>query len=1552
MTLRKVIAVMLACLMAVMAVSCFAGAAEEDKVLDYTKMQRGICDHKDTGVVEVTEDSEKGSVVKFTVNPAAEKQDYLTIDGYGAESFGIDVAKYQYMLIDMKFVSSKVNEIRPVMRFLSTTGGGVEGAPYLATEGVLTANGKWQVMVIDMHKGLKEKMGGATEFLMKHLQFSVGGRDIKAEKFGAGDTISIDNITLTNDISGIAVNAGEGTKVDPSAQPSAPAEKPAVPDKELDYTKMHRGVCDNADTGTVEVVEDSAKGKVVKFTINPAAQKQDYITIDGYSSESFGIDLKKYKYMLIDMKFVSDKVESIKPTMRFLTTTEGNIEGLPYLASENALASDGLWHTVVIDLEKGLSEKVASMSEAIAKHIQFSVGGREHMAEKFGAGDEIYVAKIVLTNSDKNISGEFGQTSSTAPAGPSFTAEDKVLDYTKMQRGICDHRDTGKVEVVDDGGKQVVKFTVNPAATNPDYLTIDGYGAESFGIDITKYKYMVIDMKFVSGTLQSIKPVMRFLSTTEGGVAGAPYVPAAEALVANGEWTKVVINMQAALSSFTAGKSEAIMKHLQFSVGGREHKAASFGDGDEIYVGNITLTNKSPYADKDFKVTFSAGYANAQGENPATITAKPGAKITLPEIPYTAEGYATTKWLASNSGQGMLPGSTFEMPEGDVDFVALWEQVVAARDYIAIDYAGYYNGICDHVDTATGTVTSFAGKGVVEVIPNPEMTSTKGEAINLDGWSYGSAKINTSLYKTLIIEYLYLSDNPVEGNAKFNIMARNFSKQTQLVSREPIIEGRWATFSFDIGKAYENKLDTADPIIAQAHIYPLGSNSVKNMSANDRIYVGKIIAIPEEATGSVAHEGYINGYSNGTFGISGNMSRAEACTIVARLVAGGDANVPLDKTSSFSDVTSDKWYHKYVSYVESLGYLKSYSGTFLPDQKITRAEFVELVYNMGLLKDAGKNGVFTDVAADHPRAQVIAAAGKAGLVNGYANGDGTFSFKPDATITRAEVVKVINNAYGKKCSADGIFESAKTKFSDVPETHWAFADIIDASVSHISYIDADGKEIWKFVTDGSVASEDFNADFEEGEKVMNEYAQKIDARIAEIRATKSAYEVKGKKIYVSASGNDANDGLSEATPVKTLTKATSLATTGDAVLLKRGDMWRERFKTKGGVTYSAYGEGAKPVINANVHGDVADESLWTLVEGTTNIWKYAKNIPDVGNIIVDGGYENGGKTIERLASGVKVEDNEVKVNGKKFDPKTHLAEDNYFISEYINGNIDSATLYVRCDAGNPGKVYKSIEIAYRGYGISGVSNVTYDNLCIMYAGSHGVGMGNVVNVKFTNCEIGYVGGSSQHFNDNGTITRYGNGIEVYGSCDNYVIDNCYVYQCYDAGITHQKQLGGNDACVEENVWFTNNVIDRCIYNIEYFMGIADNAAVERKMKNINYIGNLLARSGYGWGMSPNRSASIKGWDHHNNRAEGFTIENNVFFLDKVNACDYGTGNIAWLPTHKGNTYIQKYGNTLTKVGANGATQYMMDGSAKHNLEKIVGETDAKLYFVKAETEVK
>ncbi len=1148
----------------------------------------------------------------------------------------------------------------------------------------------------------------------------------------------------------------------------------------------------------------------------------------------------------------------------------------------------------------------------------------------------------------------------TASAFCTVSADDEVTEhpdplvipYSKIQKGNVDKKERATVETVTDPEKgDVIKVAPIVDTSEAGAINIDGYSIGSLGIDLSYYKYILVEYKYVSENPDEFNLYINFMKNGDvlTGTAGMKSYETAEA----GKWTTAAFNMGTAVKDKVTGEKGGMLQQLHFYPFGDKLAATSMKPTDYMLISSFTFTTENPNKDKLYNITFNAGnIPGMTGSVPADMQAKEGDIIKVPEITVSAETKEAKGWTVTFDESKLYKGGEeFVMPDTDVSFSISWKDNFVGEDVVVLDFPSYFNGICDKKDTAFTENAEYDGKQTVKVIPNTASETNSG--INLDGWSYGGAKINVDHYATMILVYKYVSQAPVEGNPQINIMkSKYFSKATSMKSLDPIVANRWAAAAFDLTPAQENRLEADDPVITQMHVYPLGTVSrAYDMDANDEIYVSHIIAAKDPSISADYHTAFIKGYEDNTFKPEGSMSRAEACTIVTRLACGGDDRVPAHHETAFSDVTKNDWFYNYVSTCEYLGYLKGYTGEFLPNQNITRAEFAELVYNMGLLNAELYTKTFVDVDESHPKYNVIMAAAKSGLINGSKNGDGTYSFKPDDSITRAEVVKIINNAYGKKCSAEGIFSSVLgSTFTDIKD-HWAYADIIDASKEHVCYIDSDNKEHWVMVVGEDAITEDFTPDYEAGEAKKAEIEKLLADRIAEIKATKDAYpEVKGTKYYVSPNGNDANDGKSPATAFKTAAKGFAAPKSGDAVLFERGGEYRitSQLSAKNGVTYGAYGEGAKPILNGNTLGDAAGEENWKLVAGTSNIWEYAKKTNDIGNIILDRK-----DTFEKIVPTIK--DGVLLIEGKAFkkdDPNCFKANHS-FVTVYGNISGDSpdltgftSTTYARCDEGNPGKLYSNIELATKNHTINGgASNCVYDNIAILFSGNHGVGgLGGTKNVTFTNCEVGWIGGCAQNYKS-GSMTRFGNGIEVYGSCDGYYIDNCYVYQCYDAGITHQISSGGNNDCVEANVEYTNNVIEKCIYNIEYFMGKPDSAGVTRLMKNILIKGNLLAYSGAGWGMDPSRSAQIKGWEHYN-CSENFLIEDNIFFMAEHFTVDMGANQASWMPLYKNNTYVLPYGHKFLKFGAGGATQSMFTGTAENFLKNNVAEEGYKIYYVK------
>ncbi|WP_221469074.1 chitobiase/beta-hexosaminidase C-terminal domain-containing protein [Cohnella nanjingensis] len=119
------------------------------------------------------------------------------------------------------------------------------------------------------------------------------------------------------------------------------------------------------------------------------------------------------------------------------------------------------------------------------------------------------------------------------------------------------------------------------------------------------------------------------------------------------------------------------------------------------------------------------------------------------------------------------------------------------------------------------------------------------------------------------------------------------------------------------------------------------------------------------------------------------------------------------------------WAEEYIQQALSNHMVQGYPDcTFKPDHPVTRAEFTVMLAQALKLDAAVKTLPFTDkeTIGDWANAAVIQAVA-AGIVNGYEDG----SFRPNANITRAEMVSMIVKAAGLSLDASS---SAATGFAD------------------------------------------------------------------------------------------------------------------------------------------------------------------------------------------------------------------------------------------------------------------------------------------------------------------------------------------------------------------------------------------------------------------------------------------------------------------------------------------------------------------------------------------
>ncbi len=216
--------------------------------------------------------------------------------------------------------------------------------------------------------------------------------------------------------------------------------------------------------------------------------------------------------------------------------------------------------------------------------------------------------------------------------------------------------------------------------------------------------------------------------------------------------------------------------------------------------------------------------------------------------------------------------------------------------------------------------------------------------------------------------------------------------------------------------------------------------------------------VPDLLNGS-NHFAYVVGYKDGNVRPQGNITRAETAAIFFRLLKEEVRSENLSKHNDFADVTEDSWYNTAVSTMAGMNILKGRTATgFVPQAPITRAEFAAICARF----DSGKaeeNSSFTDISG-HWAEKEIERAATLGWVSGYTDG----SFHPDAPITRAEAMTLINRVLCRMPETKADLLDSMTKWPDNQPGAWYYLAVQEATNSH-TYEQKDSKhETWTALT--------------------------------------------------------------------------------------------------------------------------------------------------------------------------------------------------------------------------------------------------------------------------------------------------------------------------------------------------------------------------------------------------------------------------------------------------------------------------------------------------------
>ena len=216
------------------------------------------------------------------------------------------------------------------------------------------------------------------------------------------------------------------------------------------------------------------------------------------------------------------------------------------------------------------------------------------------------------------------------------------------------------------------------------------------------------------------------------------------------------------------------------------------------------------------------------------------------------------------------------------------------------------------------------------------------------------------------------------------------------------------------------------------------------------------------ALNTTDHGKYMDGASDGLFYPDRSMTRAETAQVLYSLLA----EKPAERVS-YADVADGMWYTDAIGCLGALGVLDRPAGSdFQPDAPISRGDFARIL--SWFVPPAETAVTFSDVPSSHPAYEAVGTVAANGLFSGYEDG----TFHPDAALTRAQAAVVFNNLLGREADTGTIASASNLRlFPDLPQSHWAYAQIMEATVSH-TYTQTLGHEVWTQVTTERTALSD------------------------------------------------------------------------------------------------------------------------------------------------------------------------------------------------------------------------------------------------------------------------------------------------------------------------------------------------------------------------------------------------------------------------------------------------------------------------------------------------
>lgn len=153
----------------------------------------------------------------------------------------------------------------------------------------------------------------------------------------------------------------------------------------------------------------------------------------------------------------------------------------------------------------------------------------------------------------------------------------------------------------------------------------------------------------------------------------------------------------------------------------------------------------------------------------------------------------------------------------------------------------------------------------------------------------------------------------------------------------------------------------------------------------------------EEFIKQAVEHGLIKGYEDGTYGPDNKVTRAEFVTMLYNILSDEEKT-----TITYSDVSGKDWFYNSIAWATNKGLVKGFYGIFNPNGNITRQDMAVIISRV-VGEVEGEAEIFDDVNdCDDYAKSYIENISKKGIIKGDDS-----KFYPKSDLTRAEAVVVI-----------------------------------------------------------------------------------------------------------------------------------------------------------------------------------------------------------------------------------------------------------------------------------------------------------------------------------------------------------------------------------------------------------------------------------------------------------------------------------------------------------------------------------------------------------------